>query len=156
MNKQKILTIVFLFAAAIGVLVSSYSTWAHYDPSVHEICSINDTFNCDIVNKSVYSEILGVPVALMGLVAYVFFFVGLLVYLRSKNSTLESLLKAGMILGVLFSLYLTFIEAFVLYTWCILCLTQQLAIIVMLICMFMLAASDKVRPVEKQETSTDL
>ncbi len=144
MKKQKILIIIFLIAATIGLVISIYSSWAHFDPGTHEICSINDTFNCDIVNKSAYSEVLGVPVAVVGTFAYAFFLFGLLVYLKTKNQTLESLLKAGLILGTLFALYLTFVEAFILYTWCILCMTQQVAIIIMLISIFMITAKEKV------------
>lgn len=126
-------TIIFIIAilSVVGAILSAYSVWAHYDPNVHEICSISETFNCDAVNKSAYSEILGVPVSILGLGAYAFFFFGILVYGKTKNESLLNMITAGVILGLLFSLYLTSIEAFVLYTWCIVCLGSQLTIILL-------------------------
>jgi len=120
-------------AAVVGILVSIFSVFAHYGVVSSEVCSINDTFDCDTVNKSAYSELFGIPVALLGVLTYIVFFLGVMAYDRNHS---QKLLQALMTLGgagLIFSLYLTSIEAFVLYTWCILCLASQAAILAIVI-----------------------
>ena len=107
-----------------------------------EVCTINETFDCDIVNKSSYSEILGIPVSILGLLAYAVLFVGVLVYDRKRSPKLLQLLMSLGAAGLLFSLYLTSIEAFVLYTWCLLCLASQAAILLIVIGLWRLQKED--------------
>ena len=49
-----------------GIVVSSVSLQHHYGTSKTKFCDIGNTFNCDIVNRSEYSSVLGIPVALIG------------------------------------------------------------------------------------------
>jgi uncharacterized membrane protein len=74
------------------------------------------------VNRSEYSTAAGVPVALMGIVGYALIFAFATVY-REKAET-PLLLVIASLAGLGFSLYLTYIEKFVLHTWCILCLSS--------------------------------
>lgn len=129
-------------AAVVGMLVSIFSAFAHYDVVSSEVCTINETFDCDIVNKSSYSEILGIPVSILGLLAYAVLFVGVLVYDRKRSPKLLQLLMSLGAAGLLFSLYLTSIEAFVLYTWCLLCLASQAAILLIVIGLWRLQKED--------------
>ena len=129
-------------AAVVGMLVSIFSAFAHYDVVSSEVCTINETFDCDIVNKSSYSEILGIPVSILGLLAYAVLFVGVLVYDRKRSPKLLQLLMSLGAAGLLFRLYLTRIEAFVLYTWCLLCLASQAAILLIVIGLWRLQKED--------------
>jgi vitamin-K-epoxide reductase (warfarin-sensitive) len=65
---------------------------------------------------------MGIPVSLIGVAGY-----GLILALstvfRSRAETPTRLLMAALA-GLVFALYLTYIEAYVLTTWCILCLTS--------------------------------
>ena len=105
-----------------GMIVSSISLQRHYAKSATSYCEFGEKFNCDIVNRSEYSSVAGIPVSLIGVVGY-----GLLLMLstlwRSRPDTPTRLLTAAAA-GLLFALYLTYIEAYVLTTWCILCLTS--------------------------------
>ncbi len=56
--------------ALCGIVVSSVSLQHHYATSKTAYCDIGETFNCDIVNRSEYSSILGIPVALIGMLGY--------------------------------------------------------------------------------------
>lgn len=143
MEKRKVIIWLIVLFSVIGAVLASYALWAHYDEAEHEICNISDTFNCDIVNKSQYSEVLGVPVALMGLLTYVFFFFAILYYRKDQNETLMNLMAFGAIAGLSFSLYLTYIEAYVLYAWCIICLGSQFTILTVTILMFWLKKIDQ-------------
>ncbi len=108
--------------AVCGIVVSSVSLQHHYAKSKTEYCDIGETFNCDIVNRSAYSKILGIPVALIGMLGYAVL-AGLATVYRERQDT-PLLLLGGAGVGLAFALYLTYIEAHVLGVWCILCLSS--------------------------------
>ncbi len=118
---RRLMSIVAILAA-IGIVVSSVSLQHHYATSKTEYCDIGETFNCDIVNRSAYSSILGIPVALIGMLGYAAL-AGLATVYRERRDT-PVLLLGGALAGLAFALYLTYIEARVLGVWCILCLSS--------------------------------
>ncbi|MGA7380691.1 MAG: vitamin K epoxide reductase family protein [Terriglobales bacterium] len=113
--------------ALAGIVVSSDSLQHHYGTSQTTYCDIGENFNCDIVNRSIYSTVLGVPDALIGILGYAGLLALTTLY-RAKAETPAMLLIAS-VAGLSFALYLTYIEAFVLATWCILCLTSLTLIV---------------------------
>jgi uncharacterized membrane protein len=115
--------------ALAGIVVSSLSLHHHYGTSQTTYCDFGESFNCDIVNRSIYSTILGVPDALIGIFGYAALLALATVY-RAKSEAPAMLLIAS-VAGLSFALYLTYIEAFVLATWCILCLSS-LSLIVLI------------------------
>ncbi len=118
---QRLFSLVAILAVG-GIVVSSVSLKHHYATSKTEFCDIGNTFNCDIVNRSEYSEILGIPVALIGMVGYAAV-LGLATVYRERRET-PSLIVAGASAGLAFALYLTYIEGRVLGVWCIMCLSS--------------------------------
>jgi uncharacterized membrane protein len=108
--------------ALAGVVVSSVSLRHHYGTSQTNYCDFGASFNCDIVNRSIYSTVLGVPDALIGIFGYGLLF-AMATFYRTKAETPIRLLIAATA-GLGFALYLTYIEKFVLATWCILCLSS--------------------------------
>ena len=117
----RVLWAIALLALA-GAAVSSVSLYHHYDTSPSSFCDFGANFNCDMVNRSIYSVVLGIPVALIGVLGY-----GVLLALatlyRTKTEVSLMLLVASLA-GLGFALYLTYVEAFVLAVWCILCLSS--------------------------------
>jgi vitamin-K-epoxide reductase (warfarin-sensitive) len=103
-----------------GVIVSAVSLQRHYAKSATTYCDFSQKFSCDIVNRSEYSTLMGIPVAAIGVVGYAALF-ALATFLRLRAETPNRLLAAA-IVGLGFALYLTYIEAYKLETWCILCL----------------------------------
>ena len=113
-----------------------------------EWCSFGNDLNCDIVNQSIYADFLGIewlPNALMGLITYIIILLFATAIRRNWNfhkihKWLSSIkvLKATFylsLIGTLFQLYLSYIEAYVLMTWCILCIVSQFLIaIICLLC----------------------
>ncbi len=128
----RFLTSVVAVLSLGGAIVSCVSLERHYAKSVTTYCDFNEKFNCDIVNRSEYSTVAGLPVAGIGVAGYIALFV-LSTFRRSRLETPNWLL-AGSLAGLAFALYLTYIEAYVLTTWCVLCLAS-LALI-FLICIF--------------------
>jgi len=117
----------FLFAAIAvlsiaGVIVSAVSLQRHYARSATGYCEFGEKFNCDLVNRSAYSTLEGIPVAAIGVAGYAALFV-LASFLKSRQETPNRLLGSA-IAGLGFALYLTYVEAYVLSTWCILCLSS--------------------------------
>ena len=122
---QRLLSLVAILAVG-GIAVSSVSLQHHYATSKTQYCDIGESFNCDIVNRSEYSSILGIPVALIGMLGYGAV-LGLATVYRERRET-PALIFVGAVAGLAFALYLTYIEARVLGVWCIMCLSS-LAII---------------------------
>ncbi|MGA8436627.1 MAG: vitamin K epoxide reductase family protein [Candidatus Sulfotelmatobacter sp.] len=133
------LLIAMAILALAGMMVSSVSLQRHYAKSATAVCEFGERFNCDIVNRSEYSSLMGIPVAGIGIVGYGMLCALATVY-RAREGTPLRLLVAALA-GLAFALYLTYVEGYVLETWCILCLSS-LALIAMIT---VLAAVLKVR-----------
>jgi len=121
-NKRKGFMLAIALLAIFGVAVSSVSLAHHFSNAKTSFCDIGQSFNCDLVNRSQYSSFAGVPVALIGIVGYLLILAYATVY-RAKAETPLMLMIASLA-GLGFALYLTYIEARVLYAWCILCLSS--------------------------------
>jgi len=105
-----------------GVVDSAIALQRHYAKSATDFCDFNQKFSCDIVNRSEQSTVAGIPVAAIGVAGYAALFL-LSTFWKSRSDTPLRLLAASL-LGLAFALYLTYVEAYVLDTWCILCLTS--------------------------------
>ncbi|MGB8582890.1 MAG: vitamin K epoxide reductase family protein [Candidatus Sulfotelmatobacter sp.] len=108
--------------ALAGIAVSAVSLQRHYAKSASAFCDFGERFNCDIVNRSEYSTVMGIPVAAIGVAGYAVLF-ALATFYRPRMQTPIRLLLFSLA-GLLFALYLTYIEGHVLETWCILCLSS--------------------------------
>ncbi len=111
--------------AVLGFVLSAYMLFLH-ESGGSSFCSVSTTFDCDVVNRSIYAELFGIPVALLGMVFYVtvaaFIFADRTPWGREEPRLVALLFFLFALFGVLFSLYLTAIEAFKLHTYCPLCL----------------------------------
>ena len=122
----RILFILVAVLSLAGVIVSAVSLQRHYAKSATAYCDFSQKFSCDIVNRSEYSTLLGIPVAVIGVAGYAMLFV-LSIFFRTREQIRDWLLGAALA-GLGFALYLTYIEAYVLTTWCILCLISLVLI----------------------------
>jgi uncharacterized membrane protein len=88
--------------------------------------------DCNTVQQSEYARLFGVlPIGVLGLIGYIAIFVAWLIARFANNylSALGSLSILVMtILGTLFSIYLTFLEPFVIGATCAWCLTSAVVI----------------------------
>ena len=125
----RVLFILIAILALAGMLVSAVSLERHYAKSASAFCDFGERFNCDIVNRSEYSTVMGIPVAGIGVAGYGVLFALATMY-RSRVQTPLRLLVAA-VTGLAFALRLTYVEGYVLETWCILCLSS-LALIAMI------------------------
>jgi uncharacterized membrane protein len=113
--------------AALGLGVSAYLTWVHYSGNL-ALCA--GSGGCEAVQASRYSELGGVPVALLGLGLYV----GLLALgawraVARDAPPLVPLALFGLALaGTLYSAYLTYLELFVIHAVCPWCVSSALLV----------------------------
>ena len=104
---------ILILLAVVGLVSSALALREHYRTDTSP-CSINERWDCGIVNHSPYAVIAGVPVANIGIAGYL-----LLAVLAFRKSYRLMLVCAVAALG--FSLYLAWIEKNVLGVWCIYC-----------------------------------
>ena len=136
---RRVFRLIALLALA-GVVVSSVSLRHHYGTTETSYCDFGASFNCDIVNRSIYSTAVGIPDALIGILGYGLLF-ALATFYRTKVETPYTLLIAATA-GLGFALYLTYIEKFVLATWCILCLSSlSLIVLITVLSSFLVAGA---------------
>jgi len=100
-----------------GVLVSSLALQVHYSTAT-EPCSINEHWDCGIVNHSSYAVVFGIPVAAVGIAGYLL--LGILALARRRF-----LLLFAALIGLGFALHLSGIERNILSVWCLYCVISQ-------------------------------
>lgn len=111
---------VIMALAVVGVWLSVRALQVHYSTGLTP-CSINDVWDCGVVNRGPYSVIYGVPVALIGIVGYLFLFV-----MEAWKSW--RVMAVASVAALAFSLYLTHIEASILQVWCEYCVGSLITI----------------------------
>jgi uncharacterized membrane protein len=101
--------------AVLGLGVAGYLTYIHYK-GIRPVCGLGG--DCEKVQTSEWSKLAGIPVALLGLLAYASLLVTLLV--RREEALIASALIA--LVGFGFSAYLTYRELFsidAICQWCV-------------------------------------
>lgn len=121
--------------AAIGVGVAGYLTYEKFAGG--GLICWGGSQQCEIVQNSPYSQIGPIPVAVVGLVGYLLFLVvtALQITARSpeRRRTLAGL-NLGLALGAfLYSVYLTYLELFVIYAICTWCVISAILVTLILI-----------------------
>jgi uncharacterized membrane protein len=111
--------------ALAGTAIAGYLTYVHYQPDAL-ICTASG--GCETVQDSDYATLLGIPVALLGLCAYVV--VLALVAWDSEPARLGAAMIALSAVG--FAVYLVSLQAFVIDAWCVWCLSNDLVIVPLL------------------------
>jgi uncharacterized membrane protein len=127
MSRQS-LRITLIVLATIGVGVAGYLTYVHYT-GTQPACSIKGN-PCAQVQKSRYSELAGVPVALIGLLGYI----AILGSLSVRENEISRFATAALTLGGFgFSAYLTAREVFTLEKICEWCVGSAILMTIMMV-----------------------
>jgi uncharacterized membrane protein len=115
-----------IIVATIGLGIAAYLTIVHYTGG-SSVCAI--AHGCETVQKSDYSKLAGVPVALLGLIGYA----GILAALIKDDENSRAAAAFISIIGFGFSAWLTYTEIAIIDAICIWCVGSA-------ICMTILAA----------------
>ena len=100
-----------------GALVAALALQVHYSTAT-EPCSINEKWDCGVVNHSPFAVVGHVPVAAIGIAGYL-----ALAVLAVTRQRL--VLHVAALIALIFSLRLSFIEEFDLQLWCLYCVISQ-------------------------------
>jgi uncharacterized membrane protein len=114
--------------ALAGLGVSGYLTWTHL---TNQAIACGGSQDCDLVQQSAYSAVLGIPVALLGMLAYATLLA--LMFLRGRlPEALDAYIPLAIfgisLIGVLYSAYLTYLEIYVIYAICRWCVSSAVII----------------------------
>jgi uncharacterized membrane protein len=104
--------------ALVGIIDASYLTWHHLK---HELVPCSIVSGCETVLTSSYAEIAGIPLAGFGLAAYVFAFI-LAVSAFLWNRKLWFLFGLQVCLMTVFTIWLLYLQAYVIKAFCQFCL----------------------------------
>lgn len=120
-----IVTLALVLAMA-GMGVAGYLAFENVQGET-TVCGV--THGCSTVQNSKYGKILGIPVSVPGFLLYAALAGAAALWLVDAGG-LRPLITlaafAGVLFGLIFSAYLTYIEAFVLEAWCIFCVVSAL------------------------------
>ncbi|MBT4916999.1 vitamin K epoxide reductase family protein [Candidatus Peregrinibacteria bacterium] len=111
----------FAFA---GLLDALYLTVTHYS-GADIACGILE--GCDEVAQSKYSMVFGIPLALLGLFYYFSVLLSLLLYFDTKKSIFAEFVIPVSAFGFLFSIYLTYLQIWVIEALCIYCISSAVS-----------------------------
>jgi uncharacterized membrane protein len=119
------LAIAILVLALVGTGVAAYLTYVHYE-GLKVICSNS---GCATVQSSKYAELVGIPVATLGLAGYL----GILGSLLIKGELGRMLAFGIALIGFMFSMYLTYRELFTIHAICEWCVSSAVIMTLLLI-----------------------
>lgn len=115
-----------LVLVAIGLFVSGYLSYVKLT-DVPMACVQDSVFNCDVVQNSAYSRLFGIPIAWLGFGVYIT--LGVLLVMQPRIAFLREY-GAMIIFGIavfawIYSMFLVYLQFFVLKALCMWCLTHE-------------------------------
>lgn len=130
---KRIGVVLILLLAFFGLADSIYLTQSELS-GAPLICNIQNLSGCNIVAASQYSHLFGIPLAGYGVLFYGILFVLAALELVLFDQLVRRVLQVGAIIGVVASLYFTFVQVFFIGALCIYCSIS--AVITLLILIF--------------------
>ncbi|KKR05745.1 MAG: Vitamin K epoxide reductase [candidate division WS6 bacterium GW2011_GWF2_39_15] len=140
MSKGGILKILLLLFS-LGVLISSYL----YISKVVNAPVICPDTGCQVIADSPYSYFIGQPVALWGLMYFLGMFVITVLLIKKELHLLKSLYYVGVIVGVLFTLYLRYVEFFKVGAICVWCWASVVVMIGIIVFTLKMYSADRTK-----------
>lgn len=143
MKWRNLITIVL---GVLGLAVSLYLLTVHWGWWSAVCLGVG---NCEAVNTSIYSELLGIPVALLGALTYLSLIgLGVAIWIDFFAEYARLARFFIVAVGVVFSAYLTYIELFVLHEICPWCVLSAILIVLLaIVSVWDLRAADVVEDV---------
>ena len=111
---------VLVLIALVGLTAATLALREHYRTDVSP-CSINERWDCGIVNHSPFAVVGPIPVAVIGMAGYLL--MAALALTRSYR-----LLLAAAAFGLTYSIYLAHIESAILGVWCVYCVASLVCV----------------------------
>lgn len=112
---------IIIALAAAGLAIMIYLTYIHF-AKARSFCDLSETVSCDVVTTSIYSEIFGLPISILGL-GYFSFLLYLMLFKYSEKIYRNLIFLT--LFGLVPSLYLSSTEVFFIKALCPLCETSK-------------------------------
>jgi uncharacterized membrane protein len=119
-----------ILLSLLGIFVSGYLSWSHFSG---EAVYCGGASSCELVNSSRYAYLGNIPVAVLGLLAYLAILALSLIPPHDDRQWPEVLRFGLALIGVMFQWYLFYIEVAVLHAFCYWCIASQAIITVIFI-----------------------
>ncbi len=113
--------------AFLGAMISAYSTYEHYSTGA-SLCNFNAQFNCDRVNRSAFSEIKGIPVAVVGFLGYLWLATLSFELIKRPRQLVRRLIIDSSAIALSFTFYLAWVSHFIIGVWCPACICSYIII----------------------------
>lgn len=118
---------IVVLIALIGLADSVYLAISHYrvynDIAYSSFCALSRAINCDTVSQSPHAILMGLPVPLWGVLAYLFYLILLRLAWKTRDDEhrLWTVLFVTAMAFSLYSIYLALISTFYIKSYCIMC-----------------------------------
>lgn len=145
---MKRLGVVLILILAFAGLADSLYITQHAESNTPLLCNIQNLSGCNIVAASQYSRVFGIPLAEYGVFFYGALFILAALELVLFDRLLRRILQIVSLIGVLSSLYFTFLQVFVIQAFCIYCFVSAFISLLVLIC------ASIIEPMPKREQPT--
>ena len=130
--------IYIIFLSVIGFIVSFY---LYYSKIHHKKIYCPIGHDCDAVVKSKYGKTFGIENTIPGMLYYaIVFFYGIALFFNRnifKDNLIYYFIVSISFVSVLFSIYLTLVQAFVLKKWCDYCIiSSMISVLILVVLLF--------------------
>ena len=120
--------------SVVGLVVAGYLAYVE-TAQVEAVCG--PVGDCNTVQQSEYARLFGIlPIGVLGLVGYIAILITWLIA-RSRSNPISNLASLAILVmttaGTFFSIYLTFLEPFVIGATCAWCLTSAILMTVLML-----------------------
>ncbi len=123
----------FFLLIILWIIISSYLTFLHYSETTG-FCNISENSGgCNSVLKSEYSEFLGIPIAVFGIIFYITTLITFSILVIKKQKIVLNLLLILQTIWLAFSMFFTYLQFFVIKTFCPYCLTSAIIVTILFI-----------------------
>ena len=124
--------VLILLLAFFGLADSLYLTQQELS-GTPLICNIENLSGCNTVASSQYSHIFGIPLAEFGVLFYAVLFILAALELVIFDRLVRRALQVLALIGVLSSIYFTFVQVFLIGAFCIYCFASAITTLLILI-----------------------
>lgn len=139
-----------LGVSIVGFFDAAYLTIQHYTQFTLP-CTI--THGCDLVTKSEYSQIMGVPVALLGALYYLAIFLTIYIIIETKKTEYLRFIAIATTFGFLFSAWFVYLQLFVINAICQYCMLSAITSTTMFIASIVYFSKEYLKQVDSKGTT---
>lgn len=144
---KRIWVVLLLVLAFFGIADSAYLTQSELS-GTPLLCNVQNLSGCNTVASSQYSRIFGIPLSELGILFYSLIFILAALELVIFDQLVRRALQVLSLIGVIASLYFTYLQMFIIGAFCIYCLASAV------IALFIFICATLIEPLKKQSPAS--